>query len=148
MAYTPYPETEEIKKSKYNTGLDKIYRLNKLWSDANLHSRTGQYSKWNEDLDRIWCELAGDLKYDKDKKEDKEYENYKKEFDEFDNTLAQLGGFDDAIQTKGFNKITNEHISKRNNQYKKLMEKELFLRRLENSLGKGTAWEDEDEDFE
>jgi hypothetical protein len=26
------------------------------------------------------------------------------------------------------------------------MEKELFLRRLENKLGKGTAWSDEDED--
>lgn len=143
---TDYDEAE-AKKSKYNSGVAKEIRRNKVWDDANTHSRNGNYSKWNMDLDRIWCELAGDLKYDKKEKSDKEYEEFKKDFDEFDTKLAKLGTFEDNPHT-GFKKVTKNQISKRNGQYKILMNKELFLRRLEEYLGKGTKWEDDEEDFD
>ena len=67
------PEEETERKSKYNSGVAKEIRRNKLWDDANRHSREGKYSKWNEDLDRIWIELIADAKK-KNKLTDKEKE--------------------------------------------------------------------------
>ena len=131
-------EKTEQQTSKYNSGMSIIMRLDELWKDVNKHSRQGSFSKWNADLDRVWCELARDLKPE-------EYDDKKKSFDNFDFTIGNLGTFeDDANDT--FTPLTNEQIKKRNNQYHSLMEKELFLRRLENELGKGTAWSDESEE--
>ncbi len=142
-------EEHESHISKYNSGIAQLYRLDGLWKDVNNHSRMGLYAKWNEDLDRIWCELARDLP-EKEKKteEDKKvpsYDNAKNDFDAFDTKLMGQGNFQDTGKA-GFVEITIEEKKKRNEQYKILMEKELFLRRLENKLGKGTAFSDEDED--
>jgi hypothetical protein len=42
--------------------------------------------------------------------------------------------------------MNNEDSEKRAFQYRFLMEKSLFLRRLQNAQGKGTAYHSEDED--
>jgi len=131
-------EEGEAKVSKYNSGIAIILRLDSLWKDTHLHSRAGLFGKWNSDLDRIWCELSRDLS-------DKEYKTYEKDFGLFDKEIEDLGNFNDNIGNT-FNKIPKEDIQKRNKQYKVLMRKELFLRRLENHLGKGTAWDEGDED--
>ena len=131
-------EQEEDKKiSKHHGSVSIIIRLDSLWRDTHAHSRNGLFSKWNADLDRIWCELARDLRNEgfKDKKE---------LFDKFDEDLSKEGDFNDG-GSEGFKKITKNEREKRAKQYKILMEKELFLRRLENELGKGTAYEDEDD---
>lgn len=52
------PDDEQPKISKYNSGIAIIMRLDVLWKDTHVHSRSGQYYKWNLDLDRIWCELS------------------------------------------------------------------------------------------
>jgi len=124
--------------SKYNSGIAQIYRLDTLWKDANRHSRKGQYNKWNLDLDNLWRELAKDIN-------EKNYEEKKKKFDKFDRDLANEGQFYDNGK-KGWEELDEPTIKKRNNQYKILNEKELFLRRLENEVGKGTAWDDGNED--
>jgi len=131
-------EGEEKKISKYSSGVNILIRLDGLWKDANNHSRLGLFQKWNCDLDRIWCELARDL-------EETEYDEKKKDFDNFDTQLADLGNFEDNGDV-GFQPLTKDQITKRNKHYKTLMEKDLFLRRLENSLGKGTTWDEGDED--
>jgi len=113
-------------------------RLDELWKDVNKHARQGKFIMWNADLDRVWCELSRDLS-------DEVYKNKKTDFDVFDDSLKQLGNFEDSAKD-GFEELTKEQITKRNDQYKKLMEKELFLRRLENQIGKGTAWSDENEE--
>ena len=141
-------EEGEVKTSKYNSGIAIIYRLDGLWKDVNLHSRAGQFSKWNIDLDKIWCELARDISpKEYDDKKDKEgvviKKGYKTQFDEVDNKALSFGNFNDNIQDS-FNKLTPQDIKIRENQYKALTEKELFLRRLENHVGKGTAFEDSD----
>lgn len=139
-------ENQEL-KSKYNSGVNILIRLDSLWKDANNHSRAGLYSKWNNDLDTIWSELARDLnekEYQDSKDEDgKIIKGYKSKFGDFDIELAKVGAFEDEIGNS-FNPLTKEQIEKRQKQYRLLREKELFLRRLENHLGKGTAWEDED----
>ena len=151
-----FGESQEVqdnqKVSKYNSGVNIQIRLDRLWIDCHNHSRAGLFTKWNSDLDCIWIELAGDVKY-KDKKNDElrktekdsEYNKFKKEFDEFDNQLIEIGEFMDNL-SDGFEKIKPEQIKIRAKQYKILMEKSLFLKRLEKYLGKGTRWDDDDDD--
>jgi len=141
-------EETEVKTSKYNSGIAIIYRLDALWKDANNHSRAGLFSKWNADLDRIWCELARDLKEtDYNDKKDKDgklkTEGYKSKFDKLDKEVLSLGNFKDNMQDS-FDRLTLSDVKNRESQYKSLTEKELFLRRLENHVGKGTAFEDSD----
>lgn len=141
-------EQEEKRKSKYSSGVNILIRLDELWKDVNNHCRAGSFSKWNADLDRIWCELARDLsdKEMDDEKDDKGNivnEGYRNKFEKFDEEIKKIGRFDDNIKV-GFRKIGEEQIEKRNKHYKILMKKELFLRRLENYLGKGTTLEDEE----
>jgi len=133
-------------------------RLDNLWKDTHKHSREGRFQKWNDDLDRIWLELARDLKpneyYDLDEEgniiinseKEVEKEGYKTKFEAFDKQLEELMPFQDS-GNYGFQKPNKNMITKRNKQYKILMEKQLFLARLENELGKGTTYEDEDDDF-
>jgi hypothetical protein len=131
-------EQEDIKISKFSGGINIQMRLNSLWIDAHNHSRSGLFSKWNGDLDRVWIELGGDLK-------DKEYQEYKDKFDVYDSNINNSGNFEDSL-VDDFKPATKEQLIKRNNQYKLLIEKELFLKRVEKHLGKGTSWDDEDKD--
>lgn len=126
-------------KSRFSSGLNIIIRLDILWKDTHRHSRDGKYDAWNADLDRIWLELARDIV-------PTEFEDYKAKFDSYDQKVASLGGFFD-ISTKGFEVATKEIIRNRNEVYRILMEKQLFLARLENELGKGTTHDDDDDDF-
>jgi len=122
-------------KSKYNSGVAKEIRRNDLWKEANFHSRTGQFTKWSEDLDTIWSELCADIKPE-------EFKNKKEEFEKFDNDLLIIGRIEDK-SSNGFAELGKDFYDKRDKHYKKLRDKEIFLRRLENSLGKGTAYEDD-----
>jgi hypothetical protein len=137
-------EEEELKVSKYSSGINILKRIDELWKDTHKHSRTGEFSKWNADLDRIWLELARDLK-DKPLKQELKFNTNKDLFDKFDTAIADLGDFEDNLNDS-FNPISKEKIQKRNKQYQVLMNKQLFLARLENAIGKGTTMEDEDDD--
>lgn len=131
-------EQAEQKVSKFSGGVNIQIRLNSLWIDSHNHSRSGLFNKWNCDLDRIWIELGGDLP-------EKEYEEYLKKFDKHDKELSCSGCFDDNLADE-FKVPDKNVLNKRNKQYKLLMDKELFLKRVEKHLGKGTSWDDEDED--
>jgi len=137
-------EDFEQKTSKFSGGLNIIMRLDDLWKDTHEHSRAGLYKLWNLDLDRVWLELTRD--YDEEK--DKEFKQIEAKFDSFDEQISNLGEISDTKKA-GFKKITSEDINKRNKFYKILMNKQLFLARLENKLGKGTTYdEEEDEDLD
>jgi hypothetical protein len=154
-------EQEEKKISKFSSGINILQRVDFLWKNCHNFKRNGQYSKWNEELDSVWLELARDLKpeeyydldkdkgviFDSEKNKNKiETIGYKSKFDVFEEKLKSLMPFADSGNL-GFQQPTKDMKEKRNKQYKLLMEKQLFLARLENELGKGTSWEDEDEDF-
>lgn len=140
---------EEQKTSKYNAGVAIQMRLDGLWKLVNVNCVAGNFKNWNSYLDRVWSELARDIKEieynDFKTKEGKEVIGYKTKFDKFDEELGKLGKFNDNA-ADSFKPVTSDETDKRNKQYKLLMEKELFLKRLENHLGKGTAFEHEDED--
>lgn len=129
------------KTSKINSGMLQVIRLDLLWKDAHFHSRNGMYRKWNEDLDRIWCELAGDVKEDVKEGEKTEAEKYEDLDKEYVKTISN-------IQKKGFKSYSDEDLKKLHFQKKALMNKETFLRKLQNKQGKGTAYDLDDDDFD
>lgn len=129
---------DEVKTSKYNNAIDQIYRLGIIWRNAYKHSSSGNYLAWNFDLDAVWREFAGDLKPESE--EDKAF----KEINSKINKLLPLH----SVASPTFNKVSPIEKKRISDQYDLLMEKEIFLRRLQNQLGKGTAWDDsEDDDF-
>lgn len=130
-------EEGDTKVSKFSSGLNIIMRLDELWKDTHRNSRAGKYNKWNGDLDRIWLELARDLK-------DK-YENNEKIFKEFEEELKKLGNISDK-KPEGFKEPTKDQIKNRDEFYLLMMRKQLFLARLENELGKGTTLQEGDDD--
>lgn len=131
-------EEQEQKISKYSSGINKLMRLNVLWNDANNHSRSGNFIKWNEDLDCIWSELSADLN-------NTDFETKELEFKAFDNYILSIGQIEDKLNDT-FNKIDSSKLDNRGKHYKKLREKEIFLRRLENEIGMGTSYKDNEED--
>ncbi len=124
--------------SKYNSGALINLRLNELWLDAHKHKRQAKYSSWNGDLDAVWCELAGDVK-EGSEKDDK--------FTELNLELSKLSPIINWDGSGGFNKISPLQKLNRQKQYLQLIKKEVFLRRLQNVQGKGTAYGEEDDDW-
>ena len=132
--YSDTHSNEQEKKSKYNSAIAILYRLDDLWKDSHRHSRDAMYVKWNEDLDRIWLELIADAS-------DEDKDNMKKLNDSIKATFI-YAHFEKLknLNPMLFSKLLN--VQKSN-----LMEKESFLRILQNSQGKGSAYEDSMEDY-
>lgn len=135
-------EKNEILTSKYSSGINIIIRLDELWKDTHKYARSGQYDLWNTTLDRIWLELARDIKPESKNNKESTSNDI---FNGFDCELIELGSFGD-IKEGGFQQIKQSDITKRAKHYKVLMNKQLFLAKLENTLGKGTTYEDDDDD--
>lgn len=133
------------KISLYNSGVAQIRRLDELWVKIHKYAEAGELIKWNWGLDRIWCELVGDIAEDKDDDNELEKEKEKTKeqspteiFNSFKLTIGSLN-----------KKIAERIISLSDYQkdfYDILMDKEAFLRRLQNKQGKGTKLVDADED--
>jgi hypothetical protein len=119
--------------SKYNSAVAQLFRLDELWKDAHRHSRSGNYMSWNADLDKIWSELARDLKLNC--KEEKEYNQFMQQLGNNGNMAKQ--------EIKGFNSSKNDKA----NTYMILLRKEIWLGRLQNQLGKGTKWDEGEDDY-
>lgn len=116
-------------KSVYNSGLAQIRRLDELWIKANLIAPKGRLDEWNWILDRIWLELIGDIS--KKGEEVGEWKVINSKISDLKNKLKTF--------TLRVGDFTSEY-------YQILTEKEEFLRRLQNHVGKGTKFEDLDED--
>ena len=127
-------EVNETNISKLNSGGLINLRLHNLWVDRHKYARNGDYNKWNEMLDGIWCELGSDVKEgsDNDKKYWKLSLNFSKAIGEKKKKI-------------GFNGTSSEEKTSKTKQKIALIKKELFLRRLQNKQGKGTAYLDEDD---
>lgn len=109
-------QVNEEKKSKYNAAVSQIYRLDSLFQKATLSRSVGNLKRWNWILDGIWIELASDAS-----------EEHEKIFTDF----------------------VNEIVKYKDNKammYQTLMKKEIWIRKLQNKQGKGTAYQDGSED--
>ena len=119
MNFDNQTDFNEIRTSKYNGAIAQLYRLDTLWQDAHRHSRQGKLKDWNFDLDRVWCELAPDAT--------------EKDMEKFALFSIEISK---AMQINNLRKL-----------YKLLLDKEIFLRILQNKQRKGTAYEDSIDEY-
>ena len=128
-------EYEENKISKINAaGLINI-TIEQLWKDAYSAMAANRFSLWNAKLDAIWCVLGGDVK---------EGEEEDKAFNKLDLEIYETGSLNHT--TQGFESHKDSDKNKMAMQYLLLRKKTIFLRRLQNSQGKGTAYSSGDDD--
>ena len=132
-------DTSSDATSKFNSGMLINLRLNNLWILTHNYARKGLYSDWSAVLDRLWCELAGDIS-DDDKGKAIEESFYK-----IDEEIAKVGVTNWGKTHEGFAEKTQALKLLQTKQYRLLMKKEIFLRKLQNKQGKGTAYYDESE---
>ncbi len=127
---------EVVKLSKINSAGLINMRINNIWIEVNKAAISGTYFSWNNYLDRIWCELVGDIK----KKADERIKFKELDKDVSENLVK--------LKTKeGFSQFTKEDKENMSKTYMALMKKEDFLRTLMNTQGKGTAYQ-EDSDWD
>ena len=128
---------EDQKISKYNSAFAQLQRIDQLWSDCHKHSRQGNYAAWNNDLDKIYSELTRDYKEGSSDDKDVTLKHLS-----FIKKLGEIGAFSNKIS--GFKDNKDYNIASK--YYYVLLEKEIWLGRLQNELGKGTKWEDADDE--
>lgn len=129
-------KTEERRISKINSAALINLTLKRLWDDFYRHLRNLSYSKANFDLDCLWVELGGDQK-----EKDKEVKAFTKVETEIVSNWAKVPS------KSGFEKYTEEELNILAKQYRLLLKKALFLRRLQNEQGKGTAYEESIDEY-
>lgn len=131
----PIISPEMDKLSKINSAALINLRLSNLWIDVNKDARAGSYKSWNHDLDRVWCELGGDVK-----EKSTSLTDFKKLNEKVSKSFKGLN-----LKKDGFSGYSEEQKESMVGLYNSLMEKELFLRRLMNKQGKGTAYQEEED---
>lgn len=134
MAFKDYnKEPDEEKLSRLNSAglINSI--LENLWKESYSAMTSGDFLKWNSKLDAIWSILGGDCK---------EGDNDDREVTKINIQIYDTGTLRSKIGI-GFSSKQNPNNAL---QYQLLLKKALFLRRLQNRQGKGTAYTSEDED--
>ncbi len=117
--------------SSFNEGVLQIQRLNYLWGDANELSRSGDLKSWRWTLDTIWRELSRDAVHDY------------REFDPVD-----FESIKESEWVKGYDKLVEKVKEAKNHgeMYACLHDLEVFLRILQDKVGKGGKYYDPSED--
>ena len=128
--------TDLLKQSKYNTSGFINLRLNDLWIKVNNATIAGNYHQWNFILDVIYRELTRDFPVKAQQET---------EFNDLNAAVKKLLPLWRPTNPDFNNKaVLSESLKEK--QYEAIDKKDIFLRRLENSVGKGSSYKDEDED--
>jgi len=123
-------DIDEERASKINAAGLINSTLENLWRDCYSLMSRGDYVRWNIKLDSIWAILGGDVK-----DPDEEDGPFKKLAD-INKQLYEQGSLKSKIGS-GFGEVPNPNNAV---QYQILLKKALFLRKLQNDQGKGTAY--------
>ena len=115
---TDYENKDDL-TSDFNEAKFQILRLHNLWIKCNSLSQQGKLGLWKWNLDCIWRELSPDARQ---KNEEKYYSKLK----EINSMIA--------------NATTPKEL------YEALNEKEIFLRYLQEDVGKGGKKSHQDDD--
>lgn len=131
-------DMDDEKMSRINSaGIINITTEN-LWRDSYSALKRGDLVAWNRALDSLWLILGGDV--EEGKADDKK-------FNEIDLEIHKTGSL--SHSPTGFARLGSDVNAIIAKQYLLLRKKALFLRRLQNSQGKGTAYaSEEDGDFD
>jgi len=128
-------DVDEEKISRINSAGIINVTLENLWRDVFIAMYKGNLVTWNRKLDAIWSILGGDQK---------EGDSIDKAMNELNLKIYETGPLNH--KKKGFGEISEKEAEKIALQYLLLNKKNLFLRRLQNKQGKGTAYQSEDTD--
>jgi hypothetical protein len=129
------------KLSKINSAGLVNSQLSNLWLEFFRHYKEGKFLSANSDLDCLWTILGGEKTI--------EGSNEEISYFKIEGKLNQNGKLKDSLEIRGFGNIDEKQLDILNVQKGILLEKSLFLRRLQNKQGKGTAYNDgDDEDSE
>jgi len=133
------------KQSFANSAYAQIYRFDEVKRRAQRHAANCNNFLWNIELDNLWKELAADLKqkYGADSTEIKNI--YTKMYD-INKKILSTSPLITGSSGSGFNKTSDKRQEQINKQYDYLNDKEIFIGELQNDIGKGTKWADEDAD--
>lgn len=107
--------------------------LEKLWNESYTAMGNGKYGLWNVKLDSIWAILGGD---------EKEGSNADEDIQKINMKIYEQGSLKSKVG-EGFEQKPNPNNSI---QYQWLLRKSIYLRRLQNKQGKGTAYRTTDMD--
>ena len=136
MAYKDMNKEEgEGNLSRINAAGIINITLENLWRDCYSAMAKGDLVTWNRKLDAVWVLLGGDC--EEGGTEDKKIEG-------LDDKIYETGKLNH--KKTGFSKLEDDEAQKMSLQYLLLKKKSLFLRRLQNKQGKGTAYHSDDED--
>lgn len=133
------------KTSFANSAYAQIYRFDEIKKRAQRFALQSNHHLWNIELDNMWRELAADLPQKFGKDEESLKKIYLK-FKEINLKILSTYPLISGSAGNGFNVLTEERNKKISLQYRYLNDKEIFLGELQNELGKGTKWADEDSD--
>jgi len=125
----------EEKISKINAAGIINITLENLWRDVFLSMAKADLVVWNRKLDAVWGILGGDVK---------ENETEDKAMMALNKKIYETGKLNH--KKNGFQILKDGEAEKMSLQYLLLNKKNLFLRRLQNSQGKGTAYKNDDQD--
>lgn len=126
-------EVDEEKISRINSAGIINITLENLWRDSYSAMARGDLVTWNRKLDAVWAILGGDVK---------EGDESDKKIHAIDLSIYKTGSLNH--KKSGFKKSEDKENETMALQYLLLKNKSLFLRRLQNFQGKGTAYEKED----
>ena len=126
-------DMDDEKMSRINSAGIINITIENLWRESYSAMARGDYSLWNIKLDSLWAILGGDVK--DESKEDKK-------FNAINVKIYESGSIKNKVGS-GFEAKENPNNPLK---YQLLLKKALFLRRLQNSQGKGTAYISDDED--
>jgi hypothetical protein len=113
----PYGKKDDTLYSSFNSAAQEISRIHELFLKALSYKEKGDLRNWNYQLDSVWVELAGDKNV-----QSKDEVDFYKFHDEY-------------AKYKNKNSLT----------YQILLRKHIFLKRLQDRLGKGTKYQKEDD---
>lgn len=129
-------------QSLYNEGLLQIQRLHYLWIQANEKSRAANFQSWRWTLDTIWRELSRDVIKQGNKKVKPADVMAAQEKNEWFKIHEQL---DQSINAAHALMIKDKRTGLMA-EYAALSKMEIFLRTLQDSVGKGGKYKDPGED--
>ncbi len=107
---------KKTEKSQFNEANLQIMRLHNCWVRCNSYSTKGKLDEWKWELDVIWRELYADA-FRKDKKCKKDEDKYEFDMDNINVTIS--------------------NAKSKRNAYNALQKKDMFLRKLQDDVGKG-----------
>jgi len=117
---------EERLISEFNEAKFQVFRLHNIWMECKMFRESGKLMEWRWKLDTATIELY----YDAEMLDEQKGTNYVQQLKDLDKEI------ENAIKQKNLEEL-----------YKKLKEKEILLRKIQNEAGKGGKYKPIEEEF-